>query len=124
MLRRISHITLSVLLLATTIGLAVSRHYCSGSFVSASIFHEAKSCCGDSDCCRNENHFFKVNDDFSAAQIQDIPQLAETDILGHELFSFESTVADENNLNPIVFIDSPPPPKIQETLSLHQTYLL
>ena len=124
MLRRISHIILSALLLATTMGMAVSKHYCSGSFVSLKLFDEAKSCCGDSDCCHNENHFYQVKDDFSAIQIQDVPQLAETDILGHELFSFEMASEDENNLNPIVFIDSPPPPKIQEVLALKQSYLL
>ena len=105
--------------------MAVSKHYCSGDIIASAIFSEAESCCdGPCDCCHNENHFYQVNDDFSAAQIQDVPQLAETDILGHELFSFELGVEDENNLNPIVFIDSPPPPKIQEVLSLHQTYLL
>jgi hypothetical protein len=124
MLRKISHIILSVLLLTTTMGMAVSKHYCSGSFVSLKLFDEAKSCCGDSDCCHNENHFYQVKDDFSAIQIQDVPQLAETDILGHELFSFEMASEDENNLNPIVFIDSPPPPKIQEVLALKQSYLL
>ena len=124
MIRRISHIILSVLLLTATMGMAVSKHYCSGTFVSLKLYDEAKSCCGDSDCCHNENHFFKVNDDFSAAQIQDVPQLAETDILGHELFSFEMSIEDENNLTPIIFVDSPPPPKIQEVLSLKQSYLL
>ena len=124
MLKRISHIILSVLLLTTTMGMAVSKHYCGNTFVTVKIFGEAKSCCGDSDCCHNENHFFKVNDDFSAAQIQDLPQLAETDILGHELFSFEKAAEGENNLTPIIFVDSPPPPKIQKVLSLKQSYLL
>jgi hypothetical protein len=124
MLRRFSHITLSVLLLTTTMGFAVSKHFCGNTFVTFKIFGEAKSCCGDSDCCHNENHFYQVDDDFSAVQIQDIPQLAETDILGHELFSFELISEDENSDNHIIFFDSPPPPKIQEVLSLQQAYLL
>lgn len=124
MLRRFSHITLSVLLLTTTMGFAVSKHFCGNTFVTFKIFGEAKSCCGDSDCCHNENHFYQVQDDFSSAQIQDIPQLAETDILGHELFSFELISEDENSDYHIIFTDSPPPPKIQEVLSLKQAYLL
>ena len=100
MLRKISHIILSALLLATTMGMAVSKHYCSGSFVSLKLFDEAKSCCGDSDCCHNENHFYQVKDDFSAIQIQDVPQLAETDILGHELFSFEMASLPKPIINP------------------------
>lgn len=124
MLRRFSYIILSVLLLTTTMGFAVSKHFCGNTFVSFKLFGDAKSCCGDSDCCHNENHFFKVKDDFSAAQIQDIPQLAETDIIGHELFSFELISEYENSDNYIKFFDSPPPPKIQEVLSLKQVYLL
>jgi len=104
--------------------MAVSKHYCSGTFVSLKLFGESKSCCGDDDCCHNENHFYKVQNDFSVAQIQDIPQLAETDILGHELFSFALTSEIKNSDNHIIFTDSPPPPKIQEVLSLKQTYLL
>ncbi len=124
MLKKFSHITLSVLLLTTTIGVAVSEHFCSGTFVSVKLFSEAKSCCGDSDCCHNENHFFKVNDDFSAAQIQDVPQLAENDILGHELFSFNLPLVNESSDNHFTFIDSPPPPLIQTVLSSLQTYRL
>lgn len=115
---------MSVLLLTTTMGFAVSKHFCGNTFVTFKIFGEAKSCCGDSDCCHNENHFYQVQDDFSSAQIQDIPQLAETDILGHELFSFELISEDENSDYHIIFTDSPPPPKIQEVLSLKQAYLL
>ena len=124
MLKKFSHIILSALLLISTIGLVVSKHYCSGSFVSASIFHEAKSCCRDSDCCHNEDTFYKVNDDFSAPQIVDTPQLAQLDILGHELFSFDLITAPEAEKTVILYDGSPPPPTIQKVLSLKQVYRL
>lgn len=125
MLRRFSHIILSVLLLTATMGMAVSKHYCSGDLIASTIFSEAESCCdGPCDCCHNENHFYKVQDDFSVTQIQDTPQLAEIDILGNELFSLELASEFESKLNPVIFVDSPPPPKIQEVLSLKQSYLL
>ena len=125
MLKRFSHIILSVLLLTTTMGMAVSKHYCSGVLMASEVFSEAESCCdGPCDCCHNENHFYQVQDDFSVAQIQDIPQLAETDILGHGLFSFDLPLINENSDNHFNFIDLPPPPKIQEVLSLKQAYLL
>ena len=125
MLRIFSHIILSVLLLTATMGMAVSKHYCSGDLIASTIFSEAESCCdGPCDCCHNENHFYKVQDDFSVTQIQDTPQLAEIDILGNELFSLELASEFESKLNPVIFVDSPPPPKIQEVLSLKQSYLL
>lgn len=124
MLKRFSHIILSVLLLTTTMGMAVSEHFCSGTLVSLRLFSESKSCCGDSDCCHNENHFYKVQDDFSAAQIQEVPQLAEIDILVSLPVFFELPGEAENYNHIILFADSPPPPKIQKVLSLRQAYLL
>ena len=124
MLKKFSHIILSSLLLISTMGVAVSKHYCSGSFVSASVFHEAKSCCGDSDCCHNENLFLKVKDDFSAQIVLTVPVLAELDILGHNLLNglILESPATENSI--YRFTDSPPPPTIQKVLSLKQVYRL
>lgn len=122
--RKYSHIILSVLLLTTTVGMAVSKHYCGDNFVSFALFSEADFCCGDSDCCHNENHFFKVKDDFSATQIQNVPQLVEIDIIFSFPGSFELPGEAENYNQLILFIDSPPPPKIQKILSLQQSYLL
>lgn len=124
MLRKVSHIILTLLLLVSTMGVAVSKHYCSGSFVSVSVFNEAESCCGESDCCHNEDLFFKVSDDFSTPAISAAPVLAELDILGHNLVDGELLISPETeNQNPL-FADSPPPPTIQKVLSLKQVYLL
>lgn len=58
------------------------------------------------------------------AQIQEIPQLAETEFSGHELFSFGLVLKEESIDNHIIYTDSSPPPNIQEVLSLKQAYLL
>lgn len=124
MLKNFSHIILSVLLLISTMGVVISKHYCSGSFVSTSVFHEAKSCCSDSDCCHNEDSFYQVKDDFSAPAVLAAPILAELEILGHSLFAalLEVPVVAENSS--FRFTDSPPPPTIQKVLSLKQVYRL
>ena len=105
-------------------GMIVSKHYCSGSFVSASIFHEAKSCCGDSDCCHNEDQFYQVKDDFSVPVVLTAPVLAELDILGHAILNELFTTNYELNNIILTYTDSPPPPLIQTTLSSLQTYRL
>jgi len=124
MLKKFSHIILSTLLLVSTMGVAISKHYCSGTFVSSSVFHEAKSCCGDSDCCHNEDQFYQVKDDFSAPAVLTAPILAELDILGHDLISDILYIAPEPEKTVILYDGSPPPPTIQKVLSLKQTYLL
>lgn len=124
MLRKVSHIILTLLLLVSTMGVAVSKHYCSGSFVSVSVFNEAESCCGESDCCHNENEVFQVKTDFSAPIISSVPILAELDILGHNLFTeilFTSFFTEKEEF---LFDSSPPPKTIQKSLSLKQVYLL
>jgi hypothetical protein len=124
MLKKASHIFLSALLLISTMGMAVSKHYCGKNLVSVSFYGEADSCCGDSDCCHNENQNFQIKDDFSAPHISNIPALAEFDIFEFELLNdfFTDTYKSKNTIQ--VFSDSPPPPKIQKTLSLKQLYLL
>lgn len=124
MLKKFSHIILSSLLLISTMGVAVSKHYCSGSFVSVSVFNEAESCCGESDCCHNETQVYQVKTDFSAPVFQTAPVLAELDILGHDLFETNYLVLPEKE-NPAPFVSHSPPPKsIQTILSLKQVYLL
>jgi hypothetical protein len=124
MLKKFSHITLSAILLVSTIGMAVSKHYCSGTLVSVSLFKVSDSCCGDADCCHNENHYYNVKDDFSIPQISNVPVLAEVDILGHDLLNELLTTNYESNNTILTFTDSPPPPLIQTTLSSLQTYRL
>ncbi len=124
MLRKFSHIILSTLLLVSTMGMVVSKHFCGDSFVSTAVFHQAKSCCGDSDCCHNENSFYQVKDDFSASAVVATPVLAEIDILGYDLFAEILTTSPETEILSFEISDSPPPPKIQTVLSLEQQYLL
>lgn len=124
MLKKFSHIILSALLLISTIGLAISKHYCSGSFVSASVFQQAESCCGESDCCHNETSVYQVKDDFSAPPLLNAPVLAELDILGYDIYPDILVVLSENESTTILRDTSPPPKTIQKALSLKQVYLL
>jgi len=125
MLRKISHIISAILLLVSSMGLAVSKHYCHGEFVSVSIFHEADSCCDMPGCCTNENHFYQVKEDFSSPVITTAPVLAQLDVLGHNLPTTENSLTEPESENTTSFIDySPPPKNIQTVLSLKQVYLL
>ncbi|MDO8953082.1 MAG: hypothetical protein Q7U86_10690 [Draconibacterium sp.] len=124
MLKKVSHIILSVVLLISSIGLVVSRHYCGTTLVSVAVDKEADFCCGDADCCHNENQYYNLKEDFSIPQISNIPVTAEFDIIGFELMNEFLTETHESKNTIPAFSDSPPPPTIQETLALKQLYLL
>lgn len=124
MLRKSSHIILSVLLLFVTIGLTISKHYCGGNHVSTSIFGEAEPCCDSDDCCKNETESYQLNEKYSLVSISEIPQYNEIELLH---FSFLTLKLQEFALEEkeVFFTaDLPPPPKIQTILSLNQIYLL
>ena len=124
MLKTFSHITLSLVLLISTMGMVVSKHYCGNEAVSVSINHPSDSCCDKGNCCSTEIHTYQVKDDFSSPVITTIPVLAELDILGHDLFEAEGLPEPESE-NPVSFLAHSPPPKtIQTVLSLRQLYLL
>ncbi|MCG6188821.1 HYC_CC_PP family protein [Maribellus maritimus] len=124
MLQKFSHITFSCLLLISTMGMAVSKHYCSDNLVSVSLFEEADACCGDMGCCHTENEFIQVKDDFSAPNISTIPVLAEITILGHDLFEGLNVTLAETEIQKNTISGLPLPSSVSEALSLKQVYLL
>ena len=123
MIRKLSHIILATLLLTTTMGFAVSKHFCHSSLVDVSFFTKADLCCDDGGCCTNENHFYQVKEDFSAPVISTIPLLAEIDILHQTLLDpvilFPNEFTEEFELT-----NDPPPPTVMEFLAEEQLYLL
>jgi hypothetical protein len=126
MLRGILNMLVSTLLLITTTGFGISRHYCGTTLVSVHIEKEADSCCGEgADCCHNENEFFQVKDDFVvAANPISFENSFALDVLFYQPIHFSISTFSDNTDVLIVFNESPPPPLIQTTLSSLQTYRL
>lgn len=127
MFRKITHILFAFLLLISTIGFSVSKHYCGPSLVSVSIYSEAESCCGDkesSECCRNETEFYKFDKDFTNPVIVENNQITELDILflSASIYLMNQEVIIETDI--LNFAESPPPPNLHNKLSLFQTYLI
>ena len=68
MLRKIKHIILALLLLVSTSGVAISKHYCGTNLKSVSILTTPESCCeGPAGCCHNENVEIEIKDNYSIA---------------------------------------------------------
>lgn len=63
LIRKASHIILSFILILTTAGMTITKHYCGSKLVSINIFTEPDKCCNNSDCCHNETVTVKINAD-------------------------------------------------------------
>jgi hypothetical protein len=125
MFKRISHIILSFVLLVSTMGMAVSKHYCGEDLISVSVFNsENDACCDMDDCCQNENQIYQVKEDFSIPPVSTIPVLAELDILGHDLIAGTGLIGTEKETKNTVFDESPRLLPLQKTLALKQVYRL
>ncbi len=124
MIRIVSHIIFSLLLLVSTTGLAISKHYCTGELVSISIFNEAESCCDSGDCCKNETELIQLDVDYSVSSPVVLPESVQIDLLAFSLAVLNLNF-EENSATPeFILSDLPPPPKIQMSLAIRQAYLL
>lgn len=56
MLKKTGYIALATLLILTTVGFVISRHYCNGELVSIQVDLPADNCCDEDadNCCTNE----------------------------------------------------------------------
>ncbi len=124
MLKKIVHITLSAVLLAATIGVAVSKHYCGDAMISVSLNDEATGCCEGGACCHNENHFFQLDVDLSVPPAVKIPVYSQLFIWGKTPDIFHRTFPQVYEFQPLPFYNGPPPLTPLQSLSLIQVFRL
>ena len=125
MIRKITHIIFAILLLVTSAGFTLSKHYCHNQLREVVIDKEAESCCGmEEGCCKTETVLIQLNDEAVANAAVSVPANLITSIqpmaVIHLLTILVAKPVDE------VFREyiSPPPRKIQTVLSSIQSYLL
>ncbi len=124
MFKQFSHIILSLLLLISTMGMTVSKHYCGDNLVSVSLYEKTDNCCGEMGCCHTNSLHFQVKEDFSVPVVLTSPLLAEVTILGQDLLSNIDFTLPETDLQNSNVTFSPPPLSVQEALSIRQVYRL
>ncbi len=118
------HIVMSIVLLISTTGFTVSKHYCGNELVNFSIDAQAKSCCDMSGgCCHTESEHFQVKENFLGQVISKDFQDYGLDFLFVISFTIVNIQSFEIDNQIFELADSPPPPKIQTNLSLLQIYL-
>ncbi len=122
MLKRISHIAISILLLVATTGLTISHHYCGELMRAMANQSAASSCCDkDSECCDHEANTLRLDSEFESSKgNSDFCQLAI--LTSRPLVIIEEELSTNANL--ISHFKGPLPPNIQELLSNIQVYIL
>ena len=69
-MKKVFSIGLVLMVLFSTIGISVNKHYCHGTLMATSVYHHDDSC-GDmpmpEDCCKDETVVFEVEDEYSFA---------------------------------------------------------
>ena len=126
MFRKTAHIISALLLLTTTIGFSVSKHYCGSYLVEVSINSEAEPCCDDMEtpgCCHDETEFFQLKDDLVTPVSLENTRITGFDILFPLVFVYLFNTPGNIETKILNFAESPHPPTIQAKLSLIQTYL-
>ncbi len=125
MISQLAHISLVVLLLTATTGVAISRHYCMSRLLSMSIGETTKSCCNEAEamgCCHNETEQVQVEDDFNPSDVTSLQQI-ELPLLytvcALELFTEPLEISQPN-----FYTDTSPPPVEPDIYLKVQSFLL
>ena len=124
MLRKIINIITIFVLLFTTTGITISKHFCGDMLVSFAVDGMAKSCCkAGCKCCHTENVSILLKSDFVAMHMSlkcDVPDY-DYPFTGLPVYIL-SIIHDELFLKP-EFTGSPPFQKTKSSRSFLQTLL-
>ena len=126
MLRKLIHIILSAILLATTTGFSVKMHYCLGEYQHSSLAWMDVDCCDLDEtpppgCCDDTIAYFQLDDDFQIQleqQFVDIKLDLTPPQTEPQIVSFDLSIPFYS-LNTAI-----PPPIIPDIPVFFQTFLI
>lgn len=115
---------LATLLIITTVGFVISRHYCNDELISVSIDVPADNCCEDvpDDCCQNENETLILKVEFT--QPAGIEINISEQVLLPTIFELKASDLDEHNVSDSPVLDYPLPYGVHAFLAKIQSFLL
>lgn len=135
MIKKVSHIILSFVLIATTAGITINLHYCAGDLYSIGLDSKADNCSENEDHkghmnkmnhnkCDDESINLKISDDFTKT-VQKINIHNDfVIILFNTLFQDVINFFASNNIETDFYNFINSPPATRHILSLFQSYLL
>ncbi|MFA9389430.1 MAG: hypothetical protein ACERKD_06465 [Prolixibacteraceae bacterium] len=124
MIRKITYFSFAILLLITSAGFSMSKHFCHDQLVEVVIDKQVEPCCGEDGCCHTETTMVQLDDEAVNIAAVSVPVTTVTQLaMLSSIDLLVSFTADPQKEEFIEYI-SPPPPKIQTVLSNLQTYIL
>ena len=126
MLRKITHIIAASILLVSSMGFTISKHYCNNQLRDVVIDQPAETCCPvEEGCCKTETVLVQLKDDAVGNAAVSVPANVVTAIQPIAVVHLLALLVDVEPLEKVFqeYI-SPPPRKIQTVLSFVQSYLL
>jgi len=121
--KKFGHIIMIFLLLISTAGVSINKHYSGGELYSSAIFVDADSCCENPcGCCDEKSEHLKVEADYLASSF-DLSEVAQLDLLFSSiplLVDFESTQLITNNF----ILEDTSPPSLPDLCILNQVFRL
>tara|TARA_R110002050_G_scaffold98121_1_gene203863 strand:- start:9359 stop:9733 length:375 start_codon:yes stop_codon:yes gene_type:complete len=124
MTKKIFHIAILVIMVVSTMGFTITKHYCGGGLIDLSIAGEVENCCDMEDgCCHNEQQTYQLEEDYTAPAV--FNQIDYFTFVIFEIPEFlvksrEITIASISNN----FGESPPPHDVLHFLADIQVYRL
>lgn len=102
-MRHLLNIVVSVVLLVSTTGIIINKHYSGGELFSAALFVDAKSCCETTCChhehqnnCHDESDFYKLIADYMSP---DKPVVAQEPAAEVHIHDFACSLMATNPLS-------------------------
>jgi len=119
LIKKLLNITISMLLLISTSGVIVNKHYRGDQLFSTAFFADAKSCCESACCphkhkdnCREESILYKLMVDFTLPDITDVDQQFSLDFHSIDLICLHTSLFSNGSENFALKLPPPkPPPK-------------
>ncbi|MEA2042679.1 MAG: hypothetical protein U9N85_09030 [Bacteroidota bacterium] len=124
MFQKITNIIIPFILLISTTGVSLSKHYSGGELYSISLVGEAESCCTvPCDCCSDESDFYKLVVDYLMSASQDTPDINILNLF--EVFDVNSMTLklDFYVDRSFELIADFSPPELTHSISFLQTFL-
>ena len=113
-LKKLTHILLVLLLLLSTAGVSINKHYSGGDLFSTALFVEADSCCENPcGCCDESTETIKIESDYMASIFDDLTEVAQLDLLYASIHVWLQLVdVDNSTSSPLIGDTSPPLPDL------------
>jgi hypothetical protein len=124
MIKKAGYMMLATLLIITTVGFVISRHYCDNELISVSIDLPADRCCDDvaGNCCQNENETLILKVDFTQPVSEEV-SISQLDLFGTSYVEQLSNI-EEQDVTESLVLNYPLPYGTHAFLAKIQSFLL